>query len=223
MFRESGLSRKERGRYAGILRPYFDPLHQAYPQYTLSPEQVTMTLDGDATNWVWNDESAISPGDWTYSSIAVETNPDTPDTTTETDTFSLHIVGDSVNNLIGSSGVDQNWSSVGMIQAFTADRSAPTAEPADRVDFRSNPLALLKGRSESSYDVLAIADTEAADGPPYESTQGLWPVLGGYLETTAAGQQITRAYGVRVPAGLALVVAEGACEFRCVVRRIEMA
>lgn len=226
MFRESGISKSERGRYAKIMRPYFDPLHQAKPQYTLSPQGISYTADGESTTWTINSEAAIAGGDWTYSQLVVETNPDTPDTALETDTFSMHIVGANVNNTTGTGGSDQNWDSVGMIASFNADRAEPSAEPAKPVDVKQNPLALLRGRSESSAETTAIAATEALDGPPYDTdAQGdsINPVLGGYLETTGTGAQITRAYGVRIPAGLCLIEASGTCEFRCVVRRIEMA
>lgn len=225
MFRSSGIKKSERGRYAKQIRPYFDPIHSAFPARTLDPLAPSYTLSGDASTWDYVDpgQEGIGSGDWTYSNIVVETNPDSPDTNDETDMFNLHMCGESVNTLSGTVSTDQNWTSVGMISSFNADRAMPTAEPDDPVDFRNNPLALLKGRSESTYETAVIADMEAQDGPPYDVGLGINPTLGGYLETTSTGQQITRAYGVRIPAGLALIEATATCEFRCVVRRIEMA
>lgn len=222
MYRSTGIKKSERGRYAGILRPYFDPIHQAFDQYTLAPQQVTLDLAGDASEWSYEDESAIPAGDWTYSSIVVDTNPD-GGASEETDRFSLHILGSSVNNLTGQLGADQNWDSVGMIHSFNQDRVMPSADPDNFVAAKDNPLALLKGRSDTSYETAEIAEEEAVDGPPYAIDGGTESVLGGYLETTATGQQITRAYGVRIPAGLAHIEADAICEFRCIVRRVELA
>lgn len=223
MFKESGIKRSERGTWSKSIRPYFDPLHAGSPQYTLTPQQVAMKLDGDASEWSWNDESNIALGDWTYTNIVVETNPDSPDTTKETDVFNLCLMGQSVNALTGTSSSDQHWDTVAMIESYNQDRAAMTDESYEPVSDTNNPLALLKGRSESAYETLEIAKEEGDDGPPYDVEGGIWPVLGGYLESTSTGQQITRAYGVRIPAGLALIEASATTEFRCIVRRIERA
>ncbi len=237
MFKESGISKKESGRYAGIMRPAFDPIHAAYYNnntFNLKPYEESFDSAGDSSEWSWNVASAMTGGDWggaggpteVPTQIVVETNPDSPDTSLETDQFSLHICGPAVNNLTGEAASDQNWDSVGMIQAYMADRAHPTAEPDDPVDYRNNPLALLKGRSESSYETLGIASGQSELRPPYDvSSDGdmVNPVLGGFLVTTASGQQITRAYGVRVPAGVCMVNASANCEFRVTVRRIETA
>jgi len=238
MFKESGLSKKERGRYAGIMRPAFDPIHSAYysnAAYNLRPrEEEFDATGGTADSWNWSSAEFMTGGDWggaggnvdIPTQIVVETNPDSPDTSLETDRFALHICGPNVNNVTGTGSADQNWDSVGIICGYMADRAHPTNEPADAVDYRDNPLALLKGRSESAYDTMIIADEQASLDPPYDTTTTgdmTKPVLGGFLVTTAAGQQITRAYGVRVSAGVCMVAASDTCDFRVTVRRIEMA
>jgi len=235
MFRESGISKKERGRYAGIIRPAFDPIHSAYYNnggYNLRPYEESFDASGGAADqWHWDAASVMTGGDWGGNGVAptqivVETNPDSPDTSLETDQFALHICGPAVNNLTGVIASDQNWDSVGMIAGYMADRAHPTAEPDDPVDYRNNPLALLKGRSETSYETAGIADEQSSLTPPYDtSTIGdmVNPVLGGFLVTTASGQQITRAYGVRIPAGVCMVTASAVCDFRVTVRRIETA
>ena len=223
MFKESGISKSERGTWSKSIRPYFDAMHAASPQYTLNPQQVTAVLEGAASEWEYKDESAVPLGDWTYSNIVVETNPDSGGIVKETDQFALAILGQSVNNLTGIVGSDESWDTVAMIESYNQDRAGMRDNSFEPVADSSNPLALLKGRSESSYETLEIASDEAEDGPPYDVDSGIWPVLGGYLESTTTGQQITRAYGVRIPAGLALIEAGAATEFRCTVRRIEKA
>ena len=234
MFKETGISKKERGRYAGIIRPAFDPIHAAYynnATYSLHPMEERFDGGGDTSEWVWDPAQAVTGGDWggdgvSPTQIIVETNPDSPDTSSETDQFDLHICGPSVNNLTGTVDTDQAWDTVGMICSYMNDRAHPTAEPDDTVSFRDNPLALLKGRSETSYETAAIADAQARLTPPYDTSANgdmQNPVLGGFLVTTASGQQITRAYGVRIPAGVCMLTASAACDFRVNVRRIETA
>ena len=239
MFKSSGISKKERGRYAGIIRPAFDPIHSAFYNngtYNLIPFEEEFSTAGGGTPdaWLWNAASGMAMGDWggaggatdVPTQIVIETNPDAPDTSLETDQFALHICGPHVNNLTGVAAADQNWDSVGMIFGYMADRSHPTAEPDDPVDYRNNPLALLKGRSESVYETVGIADAQSQLTPPYDIAPAgdmVNPVLGGFLVTTASGQQITRAYGVRIPAGVCMLTASATCDFRVTVRRIETA
>jgi hypothetical protein len=221
MFKESGITRKERGRYGTALRVFLDPLSAQFPQYVLNPVSNTFTWDPISGTWDYGTGTMVN-GNWTPSEIAVETNPDSLTAPLETDVFTLNLCGP---NSSPGPQVDQQWTSVGMITSYMSDRSHPTAEPADPVDFRENPLALLKGRSESTAETLAIAAAQAADGPPYDtSTQGemMNAQLAGFLSTTAAGQQKVSAFGVRLPAGLAYLQATGACELTVTVRRIEV-
>ena len=224
MFRESGLSRKERGKYAQLLRPYFDAAHATgSPANQMDPQQVTIEFDDGTDTWIYGSAVDMAQGDWTFSDIVVETNPDSGGGVLETDTFKLSLTGPHTSAGTGVAE-DQAWESVGMIMGYMADRAHPTAEPDDPVDYRNNPLALLKGRSESSLEVVNIAATEAADGPPYDtSVDGdmIKPVLAGFLNTTSAGQQKVTAFGVRIPAGLALFQCAATCELQVVVRRVE--
>lgn len=220
MFRESGLTKKERGRWSKIIRPAFGP--QGMATYYLGAGDA---LYWDAANEEWSDtdaaSSSLNEDDWTLSEISVETNPDSPNTDFETDTFNLHICGPSIPTV----DADQAWTSVGMIESYMSDRSQPTKEPADPVSHRTNPLALLKGRSESSYDVLGIAATEAEDGPPYDTSTDIncnttRPVLAGYSNVTSTGA-ITTLYNVRIPSGLALLKVQSACSLKVTVKRVE--
>lgn len=225
MFKESGLTRKERGKYSHIIRPYFDAVHADRGLAGhITPQAVSYEYDVANEEWIYKDATGMTQGDWTYSNIAIETNPDKPGGIDETDVFSLHICGPNT----GDAGleVDQAWKSVGMIGSYMADRSHPTAEPADGPNLRKNPLALLKGRSESVADVLEISATEQLDGPPYDTNDTgdmINPVLAGFLNTTSTGQQVVTAFGVRLPGGLAFLEAAATCELRCVVRRVELA
>lgn len=227
MFRESGLSRKERGRYSKIIRPKFDFQHRLVTD-DLKPMNLEMTYDNTAETWSW-EPGQMPSGEWDTTEIVIETNPDMPDVTMETDTFDLHICGPN-NSGAAITSIDQNWESVGMIQSYMIDRSHPTAEPQDPVDSRSNPLALLKGRSESSADTLAINVAETAVGPPYDTTTSddacamMNPTLAGFVSTTSANVGVHTAYGVRIPAGLALLECDTAgVDLKVVIRRVELA
>lgn len=222
MFKESGISKRERGRYGSSLRVYLDPEHAANEQYTLTPVSNTITYDAGTDTWEYG-TSYMSNGNWTFSDIVVETNPDSSTAPLETDQFSLNLCGPHSS---AGAAISQQWTSCGMIQGYMADRVHPTAEPDDPVDYRDNPLALLRGRSESVDETLAIAAAQAADGPPYDTDsigEMTNPQLAGFLSTTASGQQKVSAFGVRLPAGLCYVQAAGVCELTVTVRRVEVA
>jgi hypothetical protein len=208
MFKESGLSRKEIGRYANEIRPYFGPAHEAFA----SPSSAL----------VWNDVAedwsitlpAMVGGDWTTTEIAIETDQSGP---IDVDTFGLHLCGPHT-------GAEQAWNSVGMIMGYNADRSQASRDPLNPVSYRDNPLAFLKGRSESVKEVLDIMTAEVADGPPYDiAVQGdsINPVLAATAMSSSTGTGRVTAYGVRVPAGLLglTMFASGVVNVR--VRRIE--
>ena len=242
MFKESGLTRKERGKYAGIIRPAFDGIHSAHYNnltYNLQPLEEHFDPgdppDHTKDDWSWSAAGNMDGGEWggaggataVPTQIVVETDPDsgTPGVN-ETQQFALHICGPNLDDATGIIDTDQVWDRVGMICSYMADRSHPTPDPDDPVDYRDNPLALLKGRSETSYETAGIAADQADLEPPYDTaTFGDMqnPVLGGFLTTTASGQQITRAYGVRVPAGVCMISNSAICDFRVIVRRVELA
>lgn len=219
MFESSGISRQERGRYSKTLRPAFGPQGAA----TNVPAPVSLQWDSANEEWADLPVAPLDSGDWTYTQIVVETNPDSPDTSSETDQFYLHMCGP---NLPTASG-DQNWTTVGMVQSYMADRTQPSADPADPVDHRSNPLALLKGRSESVAETLGINATEAVDGPPYDvttdaNTYASLPVLAGYSNISTTGA-LTTMYNVRIPAGMCMIRLSGAADIRIKVKRVELA
>ena len=143
----------------------------------------------------------MTGGDWTTSQIAIETDGSGP---IDVDTFGLHIVGPHT-------GAEQAWTSVGMIQGYNADRSQASRDPVNPVSYRDNPLAFLKGRSESVDEVLDIMTAEVADGPPYDITtrgDSVNPVWSGAAISSSTSTGRLTLYGIRVPAGLlSLVVA----------------
>lgn len=217
MFKESGLTKKERGRYSKEIRPAFDLLHRVTAD-DLKPQESVLKFDPVAETWSYETQN-VTAGEWEQSQIVIETNPDEDPTVDETDKFNLHITGPHL-------GTEQAWDSVGMISSYMTDRAHPTAEPQDPVDFKENPLALLRGRSESTKEVVEIAKLQSLIGPPYDTDpEGcmMQPVLAAALNTTSANVGIHTAYGVRVPAGLIRVEADATCELKIVVRRIEMA
>jgi len=208
MFKESGLSRREIGRYAQEIRPYFGPAHAAF-------KVPVAALSWDLANEDWSfADIPLNGGDWTTTTIAIETDESGP---LDVDTFSLHLVGPHT-------GAEQAWTSVGMIMGYNADRSQASRDPLNPVSYRDNPLAFLKGRSESVKEVLDIMTAEVADGPPYDiAVQGdsLSPVLAGTAMSSGTGTGRVTLYGVRVPAGLLALSMTDAALINVRVRRIE--
>jgi len=208
MFKESGLSRKEIGRYAHEIRPYFGPAHEAF-------KRPSSALIWDAGNEDWDtDLPPTTGGDWTTTTIAIETDESGP---VDVDTFDLHLVGPHL-------GAEQAWTSVGMIMGYNADRSQSSRDPLNPVSYRDNPLAFLKGRSESVKEVLDIMTAEVADGPPYDiaiAGDSVNPVLAGTAMSSSTGAGRVTVYGVRVPAGLLALSLSAAAIINVRVKRIE--
>ncbi len=208
MFKESGLSRREIGRYAQEIRPYFGPAHQAF-------KVPVSGLSWDIGNEQWNYfTDPMAGGDWTTTTIAIETDESGP---VDVDTFTLHLCGPHT-------GAEQAWTSVGMIMGYNADRSQASRDPLNPVSYRDNPLAFLKGRSESVKEVLDIMTAEVADGPPYDiGIQGdsIQPVLAGTAMSSSTGAGRVTLYGIRVPAGLLAITTADAAVLNVRVKRIE--
>lgn len=208
MFKESGLSRREIGRYAQEIRPSFGPALAVF-------KDPVRGLSWNVANEEWDmSDTAMTGGDWTLTSIAIETDESGP---VDVDTFGLHLTGPHT-------GAEQAWTSCGMIMGYNADRSQASRDPVNPVSYRDNPLAFLKGRSDSVKEVLDIMTAEVADGPPYDiSTSGdsAQPVLVANPMTSSTGAGRVTAFGVRVPAGLLAVYLAGAGLVNVRVRRIE--
>jgi len=208
MFRESGLSKKEIGRYSKEIRPFFGPANEAF----VDPVSGT-SWDVAAEEWK-PFQITMTGGDWTTTQIAIETDESGP---VDVDTFALHLCGPHT-------GAEQAWTSVGMIMGYNADRSQASRDPLNPVSYRDNPLAFLKGRSESVKEVLDIMTAEVADGPPYDITvQGdsIQPVLAGTAFSSSTGTGRVTLFGVRVPAGLLAITTGDAAVINVRVRRVE--
>ncbi len=208
MFKESGISKKERGRYSHEIRPYWSTANEVFetPVFPLHWNVGNENFDYYVTD--------LTGGDWTTSQIAIETDQSGP---VDVDTFDLHLVGPH-------SGAEQAWTSCGMLQGYNADRAQASRDPVNPVSYRDNPLAFLKGRSESVDEILDIMTAEVADGPPYDvSSQGdsIQPVQIGSLISSSTSTGRVQIFGLRVPAGL-LAITTGVGGILSVrVRRIE--
>lgn len=189
MFEKAGVDKSEMGKYGHTLRPNLIPddrwtgtlnanFFQVYPGAVLS---------GDA----WDDGSTvdsftIANNGITGGGVAIRNKMEEdleytklvsavqaigvaggPETEKLYDEWDLHIIlGHDVTE--SNDGADQ-WSSVGMLQAYLEDRQAaiPDADAvSSMVEF--NPLAALAAQTTTSGEIVDIAGEQSREDPPYD-------------------------------------------------------
>jgi len=205
MFRQAGITKKEMGTYGRTLRPYFSQNHQT---------------DGDQPLKLWNVASATlaavsaTGGEWTYSTLG---SAPTFEDATDVDSIDIPMVDKWVLTVLdgnkvvktSSAGI-KTWQSVGMVQAYNADRMemVPDATADTSLVSPNNPLAALRTQNVVSGEIVDIAVDQELEAPPYDvSDQGdsiravfdYMPIAG----TTAGATAAIRNWGLYFfPAGL---------------------
>lgn len=225
MFRESGISKKEQGRYGATIRPYFDYSHKLgvldpglrtsmWPQVGAidQTDGVQSLIPKDATG-----------GEWTYSDIVV-TPPFEDDGTVDlteqsmVDVFDLCVLGDHQVTPETATEVEK-WSMVGMIKAYLEDRMGAlmvsgAAANLESVITPDNPLALLRSQTLTAGEVTEVANEQQEENPPYQTgelvnTQGADAYQADFCGLLSTGPTTNTSfnptvtlYNVRVPYGL---------------------
>lgn len=200
MFRESGVTKSEMGKYGRTMRVYFSTAHAA---------------DGDQPLKLFDvvNETLISAtgGEWTYSRLAsapsyLEGEDTANDVGTEVDSWNLAVLGDHRAASTSPSGI-KVWDTVAMVKAYNQDRmeEIPDATTATSIVSPNNPLAALRSQSVMSGEVTEIAEDQELEAPPYDvtdlgdSTQAVYD----YMPVSQSGQAQKRHWGTFfVPAGL---------------------
>lgn len=225
MFRESGISKKEQGRYGATIRPYFDYSHKLGvldPGLRTAPIPQVGAIDqtDGALPLVPKDTTG---GEWTYSDIVV-TPPVDDDGTVDiseaslVDVFDLCVLGDHQVTPETATEVEK-WTMVGMIKSYLEDRMGALMVSAASTNLESvitpdNPLALLRSQTLTAGEVTDVANEQQEENPPYQ-TGALVGVQGadayqadfcGMMSTgpttnTSFNPTVTL-YNVRVPYGL---------------------
>jgi len=163
MFRESGITKREMGKYGRTLRPYFSNDHR-----TSGDESPRLYNAGD------NTISNATGGEWTYSKLAsAPTFTDTTDvediTLPMADSWNIHVLGSNNVQTTEADGT-KTWTSVGMIHSYNQDRMSeiPDATADSAIVSPNNPLAALRSQSVISGEVTEIAEDQELEAPPYD-------------------------------------------------------
>ena len=186
MFRDAGISKKEMGRYAQTIRPYFSKCHKlALAADDVSPTGSTPNPaygavtngDGDCTPLV---PAQIKNNmlDWDYSVIAV-TPPIDESSVIDmaegglVDTFDLSVLGD--HDITAATATSpEKWANVGMVKSYLEDREGVDLIAGASVNLDSritpgNPLAMLTALSTAANEITEIADEQQYQQPPYQT------------------------------------------------------
>jgi len=206
MMEDAGVTESEVGRYAHTIRPYLDNAH-------------TDALTVDPTGWNTNTQTQ----EWTYTQIAAAPGFDAAAVGTEgeaaVDVYRLNICG--LNQVSDTTTLGtEYYSEVGMIHSYNQDRQEIVTPSVDSetIEGHNNPLALLRYKGTAGGEVMTIIEEQEREAPPYDITDGGWPVATiisdimqvnpGYDGTTSV--PVVRTSQVFVPAGLLKINASAA-------------
>ena len=163
MFRESGVTKKEMGKYGRTIRPYLSKDHISTGDQPLRLFDSVNLTPRDATG-----------GEWTYTKLA--SAPSFLES--QTGTSGLPVVDAYTLTVMGDHDVDQTstadniftWDSVGMVMAYNEDRmeQVPDATTATAILSPNNPLAAIRSQSVTSGEVTEIAEDQELEAPPYD-------------------------------------------------------
>ena len=180
MFRESGISKKEQGRYGATIRPYFDYSHKLG---VLDPALRTNMLPSVGAIDQEDGVVALVPkvatgGEWTYSDIVVTPPMDDGGVVdiseaSLVDIFDLCVLGDHQITPQTVTEVEK-WSMVGMIKSYLEDRMGAlnvsgAAANLESVITPDNPLALLRSQTLTAGEVTDVASEQQEENPPYQT------------------------------------------------------
>ena len=179
MFRESGITKSEMGKYGKTIRPYLDANH-ANRVYTteIAPGYRVHGVNVGVGDMTWTEYTG---GQWSRSNFATVPLYSSENPTTggpegnlpPVDQWDIHLadpnVVEDISSGAGSPDTD-TYSSVGVIHSYNLDRQAVQTMTTDTtIDGPSNPLAALAASgNQATGEILDIAEEQEAELPPYD-------------------------------------------------------
>lgn len=244
MFKDAGISKKEMGRYAQTIRPYFSKCHKIAilnddqsPSFSTPNPAYGVVTDGDGVcTPLVPTQVKNSQFDWDYSEIAV-TPAFEEDGLTDlaeasmVDTFDLSVLGD--HDVVAATPTSvEKWDNVGMVKSYLEDREGVDLITGASVNLDSkitpgNPLALLASLSLSANEITEIAEDQQANQPPYQTGQpanGFMAYQADFSGAMSTGPSTNSSFtptvtlfNVRVPWGLLAIRDETTLSQSCLV------
>ena len=176
MFKESGITKSEMGKYGKTIRPYLDTRHASGSDSTeLDPvyrvHEVAVGT-GDMT------PTKYTGGEWTRSTFATVPLYETgagagPETNLPpVDEWSLKLANANSQEAVsvGAGSPDTiTYTSVGVVHSYNLDRQAVQVQTTQTsLDGPSNPLAALASSgNQATGEILDIAEIQEEEAPPY--------------------------------------------------------
>lgn len=157
MFKDSGVTRSEMGKYGQTIRPYLNDAHIARPE--LRP-----LLVGSAP--------AVG-GEWTYTTMASSPAWDADGTGAGgialVDTYSLSVLDDNTVTSTASGQETTSFSNCGMIHCYNLDRmSEVTPASTETLSGPNNPLAMIRSGSPATGEIIDLAEDQELEATPYD-------------------------------------------------------
>lgn len=213
MFRKSGVTKKEMGKYGRTIRPFLshDQVRVTYPDPSL-PQVPTVTEEDTLIPVGCTDAER----EWTYTTLANEVafSEGSPAGASGpgslSDTWPLTIC--EANQTSATAGSNVLWSTVGMIHSYNLDRMEVVTPDAEEViSGPANPLAALISTSAASGEVIDIAEDQELEAPPYDirdDGDSINRIHAEYGNTNTLTLQVIRLRNIFVPAGI-LTISQG--------------
>lgn len=225
MFKDSGISKGEIGKYGMTIRPYLDPRHAGTQEVPAA--QATVTVKPlhfawkpadpitDPGSYVSTEYTGGGTGYWARTEFATVPSYEAslagggPEgTLPPADSWTLTLADSFVVEATstGTLSATKTYKSVGAVQAYLLDRQQVQVMESDTsIDGPNNPLAqLASGGNQAVGEVLDIAEQQEEMVPPYDlSDDGdsvKLSVLGSYQFPTTNGTHTFR--NIFIPAGM---------------------
>ena len=186
MFKNAGVSKKERGRYGHTIRPYLNGDHLTQELLHAAGASSGVLVPFSDTGAGLSTPKPMAMGEWTYSRFAsvplYEEGQVMKDSVlTVSDEWPVTILDNNQVD-VTEDKTSGTYSRVGMIHSYNLDRQdvATPTTTSETIIGPQNPLAaLIASGNQAAGDILDITTEQELERPPYDeddsgdSTQGI--------------------------------------------------
>ena len=178
MFRESGVTKSEMGKYGKTIRPYLDARHVTGTATTVLNPQLSVFSQTDPGLPDDMTQLDYTGGEWTRTRFATVPLYEEPvggggpeGILNPADEWVIHLADSNVPQATSSVGTTVSYSSVGVVHSYNLDRqSVQTQTTNTSLDGPNNPLAALAASgNQATGEILDIAEEQEEELPPYSS------------------------------------------------------
>ncbi len=179
MFRESGVTKSEMGKYGKTMRPYLDTRHASGSNSSTKTPVWYAFKETDPGLANDMQPTAYTGGEWSRSKFGTVplyvggTGPEA--TLAPVDEWTIKLAEENTVQATSTgagSGDTVSYSSVGVVHSYNLDRQAVQTQTTNTsLDGPSNPLAALAAAgNQAAGEILDIAEEQEEELPPYDLT-----------------------------------------------------